>query len=160
MAHHGREAVTVTMAIAMTVAVTSYCEDMKLARCWWHMVTLAVAITVTMTVAGRGCREDVKIASCWWCTVPVRLSVTMAMSITIAVAKNWLLEHCGHEEYFGDSIRDNFIGDTLGVNFRPFSMVKFLVAGPGSLLSESTAVYQCEGVDERVWLTVAIGRRF
>ena len=43
------------MTVAVAVAVRGYHEDVKLARCWWHTMTVsvsvAVAVAMTMAVA-------------------------------------------------------------------------------------------------------------
>ena len=66
--------------------------------------------------------------------------MAVAVGLTVAV-----------EEDLGDSDHGKFIGDvsgTLGVDIKTFPTVEILLVLPGSSLSESTAVYQCEGLDE------------
>ena len=43
---------------------------MRLAGCWLHILTMAVALSVA--VALKGYLEDVKLAGCWWPTVTMR----------------------------------------------------------------------------------------
>ena len=131
-------AMTVVVVVSVTVAMRGCSEDVKLARCWWYTVTVDVAVSVTVAV--KACHEDVKLDS------------------VDAGGAPWILV-AHREEKFGDSDCSNFVGDvsgTLGVDITPLSTVEFLLAAPGSLLSESTAVCQYEEVDDRVRLTVAM----
>ena len=49
-------------------------------------VTVTMAVAVTMAVTVRDCHEVVKLAGCWWRTVAVKMSVTLAVAVALTMA--------------------------------------------------------------------------
>ena len=47
-------AVVAAMTVTVALTVTGCHEDMKLASCWWHIMTMIVAVAIILTVAVRG----------------------------------------------------------------------------------------------------------